>query len=309
MTLTKTFACRRSRVTSTPVTVTKLVMRGSFASSARKVATTSRMAAATRSPRRCSVAMAGSGGRGRRERARDLFGAIALDDVAHLDVVEVLDRDTALEAFAHLANVILEPLERRDGAVEHFDPFANDAHPTLSIDDAAPHRTTGDRSDPRNLEYLAHLGFAEDDFALFGPEHSFHRRADVGHRFVDDAVQLDVDAFAFRRGARVVVRAHVEADDDRARRLREQNVALGDCADTAMHDVDVDFGGRQSGQCVGQRFGRAALIGLDENVERVHAAGGGLRHEVLERHAAASSTTASGFAIETLAPMRHFARG
>src|SRR6185437_13279456 len=45
--------------------------------------------------------------RARRKRARDLFLGVALDDVADLDVVEVLDADTALEALAHFTHIIL----------------------------------------------------------------------------------------------------------------------------------------------------------------------------------------------------------
>ena len=36
---------------------------------------------------------------------------IHLDDIADLDVVEVLDTDAALVAGLHLAHVVLEPLE------------------------------------------------------------------------------------------------------------------------------------------------------------------------------------------------------
>ena len=104
-------------------------------------------------------------------------------------------------------------------AVEHLDAVADDAHATLAVDDAAANRAAGDRADARDLEHLAHLGLAEMTSRSFGTEHAFHRRANVGHRLVDDAVELDVDAFALGRRARVVVRAHVEADDDRARRL------------------------------------------------------------------------------------------
>ena len=72
-----------------------------------------------------------SGRRGGFKRAREFLGAITLDDVADLDVVEILDTDAALEAFANLAHVVLEPLERRERAVEHLDAVANDAHAAL----------------------------------------------------------------------------------------------------------------------------------------------------------------------------------
>src|SRR5262249_24049749 len=143
-----------------------------------------------------------------------------------------------------------EALERRERAVEHLDAVADHAHATLTGDHAAAHRAARDRTDARDLEYLANLGFAEDDFALFGTQHAFHGRAHVRHRLVDDAVELDLDAFAFGRVARVVVRAHVEADDDRTGGLGEQNVALRDRTNAAMDDVDLDLAGRQTDERV-----------------------------------------------------------
>src|SRR6185503_20903297 len=314
ITLTNTLACRKSRVTSQPVTVTSREMRGSLASFARNSATSSRMASARRSARReapppplRAPGMSRSGGDRRLEGARDRLGAIALDHVANLDVVEVFHRDAALEAFAHLADVVLEALERRDRSVEDLDAVADDAHATLAIDHAAAHRAARDGADARDLEHVAHFGFAADDLALFRTKHAFHRRADVRHRLVDDAVQLDVDAFAFGRRARIVVRAHVKADDDRAGAAREQNVRLGDGTDAAMHDVHLHFAGRQADQCVGECFRRAALVRLDDDVERVHAARGDLPHEVFQRDSAARAAPALRFAIETFATLRDFA--
>src|SRR4051812_29785789 len=152
ITLTNTFAWRRSRVTSQPVTVTSFETRGSFASLARNVATSSRMASATRSARRCSVMIPrvhhlASGRRdGRLERPGDVLRAIALDDVTLLHVIEVLDLDTALEALAHFPHVVLEALERRDRAVEDLDAVADDPHAALTIDHAAADRAARDRA-------------------------------------------------------------------------------------------------------------------------------------------------------------------
>src|SRR5687768_14165618 len=130
-TLTKTFAWRRSDVMSTPVTVTSPVIRGSFAPppSARKVATTARIASETRSARRVLRRC------GRRERARYLFRPVALDHVADFDILEILDPDAALEARAHLAYVVLEVAQRANDAVVHLDPVANDPDAALPVDD------------------------------------------------------------------------------------------------------------------------------------------------------------------------------
>ena len=146
-TLTNTLAWRRSRVTSTPVTVTRPTMRGSFTSfgEERRDLLADRLGDAVGammvrrhgSPeRRCggpgalacpAPAVPRSALRSRFERPRDFLGAIALDDVADLDVVEVLDADTALEPFAHFAHVVLEAAQRRDRAVVHLDAVADDA--------------------------------------------------------------------------------------------------------------------------------------------------------------------------------------
>jgi hypothetical protein len=46
----------------------------------------------------------------------------------------------------------------------------------------------------------------------------------------------------------------VEADDDRARRLGEQDVALGDRADAALDDVDAHLGVGELAERVGERL-------------------------------------------------------
>src|SRR2546427_9654318 len=78
------------------------------------------------------------------QRARDLLDLVRLDDVADLDVVEVLDPDAALEALAHLADVVLEALERGERAVVHLHAVAN--HPDLRRprDPTRPHEAAAD---------------------------------------------------------------------------------------------------------------------------------------------------------------------
>ena len=99
----------------------------------------------------------------------------------------------------------------------------------------------------------------------------------------------------------------MEADDDRARRAGQQHVRLGDGADAAVHHFDLHLGGRQLGQGVGQRFGRAALIRLDDDAERGHATLGGFGHEVFERLDAPGAAVLR-LAFEALALLRDLAR-
>src|ERR1051325_9418257 len=112
-TLAYTRGWRRSGVTSAPVTVTKPTIRGSFADSVRKVATSTRTASATRSARRVLRRRASR----RCQCASDLLLPVALEHVSDLEVVEVLDSNAALEAFAHFFDIVLEAAQRADVAV------------------------------------------------------------------------------------------------------------------------------------------------------------------------------------------------
>ena len=100
----------------------------------------------------------------------------------------------------------------------------------------------------------------------------------------------------------------MEADDDRAGRPREQNVALGDRTDAAVNDLHLDLGVRQLRQRVGERFRRTALVGLDEHAKRPLLAGRCRRHEVFERDRALARAAALRFAVEPLATLRDLAR-
>ena len=99
----------------------------------------------------------------------------------------------------------------------------------------------------------------------------------------------------------------MEADDDRARRLGEQNIPFGDGADPALNDLDLDLGVGQVRKRVGEGLCRTALVGLDEQFEGASFARGRMRHEIFERHGAFGVAPASGLAIETFSPLRNFA--
>ena len=60
--------------------------------------------------------------------ARDLLDLVRLDDVALLDVVEVLEPDTALVALHDLADVVLEAAQRRQLAVVDLHRVADQPH-------------------------------------------------------------------------------------------------------------------------------------------------------------------------------------
>src|SRR4051812_46371983 len=83
---------------------------------------------------------------------------VGLDDVVDLQVTVRAERETALEALAPPARVVLEPPQRADGQVL-LDDHAVAHEPRLGVapDLAGQHHATRDRADLRGLEHLAHL--------------------------------------------------------------------------------------------------------------------------------------------------------
>src|SRR5262245_7966942 len=113
-----------------------------------------------------------------------LIDAVGLDDVADLDVVVAGDLHAALEAFAHLADVLLEPLEGLQaggairGRVDH-DALANHAHLGVALDVALRDVAAGDGADAADLERVAHDGPAEVNDLFARLELAFQGGANV----------------------------------------------------------------------------------------------------------------------------------
>src|SRR5207302_3809708 len=112
-----------------------------------------------------------------------------LNDVVDLDVVVVAERYTALEPFADLSRIVLEPPEAGDGdVVRHDDAVADQPRLRVTDDGAAPHDATGDVADLGRPEHLADLGSAELRLLELRLEHALERALDVLDRGVDDRV-------------------------------------------------------------------------------------------------------------------------
>src|SRR5207237_3925314 len=89
-----------------------------------------------------------AGACGHREiRALDLANVVGLEDVAFLDVVEVLEVDAALEALLDLAHVVLEGPQLGDRRVVDHGALADDAAARAAADDAARDVAAGDGAD------------------------------------------------------------------------------------------------------------------------------------------------------------------
>jgi hypothetical protein len=98
----------------------------------------------------------------------DLLDLEELQLITFLDVVVVLELDTALEAFAHLAHVVLEALDRVDFAGVDHHVVAQQAEMRAAVDRTRSDHTTCDRTDLGRHEHGADLGRADDLFAPLG---------------------------------------------------------------------------------------------------------------------------------------------
>src|SRR5688572_1317827 len=240
------------------------------------------------------------------ERAGQLLELVGLDEVVHLQRIVALEPDAALEALLDLADVVLEALERGDAPVPDHVVVADQAHLRGALDRARHDVAAGDRAGLRQGEDVAHLGRAGDRLLDLRLEHAGERLLQVVDRLVDDLVEADVDLLLVRQLARLRIRPHVEADDDRVRGRRQQHVGLGDLAHALADDADLDLARAQTAERLGQRLDRAVDVALEHQVELAHRA---LRHllvQLLERDPSRLAVVL--FARHQLAAAGHLAR-
>ena len=168
------------------------------------------------------------------QRAADFLDVVALDDVADAHVLVVLEGHAAFLAGLHLRDLVLEALERRELALVHDDIVADEPHMRAALHDAVGDPAARDVADLGDVEDLEDLRVAEHRLAQGRRQHAGQRRLHVIHQIVDDVVVADLDAGLLGEIARLLVGAHVEAEDDRLRGLRQRHVRFGDAADAAM---------------------------------------------------------------------------
>src|SRR5579864_6875982 len=225
-------------------------------------------------------------------RRSDFLDREDLDDVAHLDVVEPVEADAALEPRPNLAHVVLETAEAADLPLPDDGAVARQSRLGVAAarDPAVGHQAAGDRPRLRRLEDLLHARGPQARFLERRLEQAGHGLLDLVRDVVDDRVLADVDLLAIRHALRVAIRLHVEADDDGTRGRREQHVRLVDGADAGVDDADLDAVVAQLRERVGQHFGRSLHVGFDDDREILHGAFGHLLLKRLERQPAALAT-------------------
>src|SRR6478736_273561 len=216
--------------------------------------------------------------------ARDLAHLERLDDVAFLDVLEVAQHQTTLEALADLGGVVLLALERLQVQVVGDDgAVADDADLGVAPDHAAGDHATGDVADLGRAEDRTDLRLAQGRLLELRLEHALERGLDLLDGLVDDGVVPDLHALAVGQLRRLALRADVEADDDRVGGGGQVDVGLGDRTDTAVDDPQADLvADVDLRQRVLERLDRTGHVALEDEVELLALAllhGG---HEVLE---------------------------
>src|ERR1700733_591151 len=164
----------------------------------------------------------------------DLALVVGLNDVAVLEVLEVGEPDTALEARCDLAHIVLEAAQRVDRTLPDDGALAQEAHLRAAGDLAVAHVAPGHGADPGHPEDLAHLGLARDDLLVDRGEQTEHGRLNVLEQLVDDFVGPDLDVGRLGQLTRALVGPHVEPDDGGVGGNPELYDVLGDATDAAQ---------------------------------------------------------------------------
>src|SRR5487761_2325697 len=213
-----TVAERRAPVRSTSLTVTK---PASATGISRRMASPISRFNNSRTRWSRMEGMAGSQFR------RDFLGGAAFDRVADLEVAEAFDANAALQAGAHFVDFVLEAAQRLGDALEQEVLAAHDAHlaadDPAAADDAARHRRTFGE-----LEDLAHLGRADDDFAAEGLQQAGHGLLHLVNQLVNDGVELDLHPLPLGLVRHAGVDARVETQNDRIGGGSQGDIRFGD---------------------------------------------------------------------------------
>ena len=191
----------------------------------------------------------------------------ALDNVADLDIIELLDLHTALVAACNFLNVVLEAAQRCQLALVNNDIIAQHAHGAAALDLAVEDVAAGNGADLGDLVGLADLRMTDDDLLELRCEHALHCGFDLINAVVDDAVHTHIDVCSRRAVACGIVRPDVKADYDSAGGRSKHNIGLVDSADAAVNDFNSDFLVRELFKALLDSLDRALDIRLDDDVE------------------------------------------
>src|SRR3989338_6136682 len=191
------------------------------------------------------------------------------DLVAGLDVVVALDADTAFHAGPHFGHVVLEAAQGFQFAFEDHHVLAQYADRTVTVNHAFQHHTTGDGTELRRAEHVAHFGDTQDVLPDIAAEHAGQRFLHVFDDVVDHVVITHIQTFLLDYLARAGIGPHVEAEQHRAGRQGQVGIALGDTTDTAADHTHLHFVVAQAAQGAMQGFQRATDVGFEDDIQRL----------------------------------------
>src|SRR3984893_5061427 len=187
--------------------------------------------------------------------------------VADLEALESLQPDAALLAGDHLADVLLEVLERVDPALPDLLATAHQLDEVTARDLALLHPAAGDEPEARDLDRRDHLGAAFPDLPVRRLPHALGSALHVLGQLVDHVVVTHLDLLALRGAVRGRGVLEVEPEDDRVRDAGEQDVRLAHGAYALADDLDGDDRVLDLLQRGEHRLQRALGVRLDHQVE------------------------------------------
>ena len=188
-----------------------------------------------------------------------------------MDIVVLLQTDTALVALCHFLHVVLETLQRGDLVFEDHHAVADDADLGLTGYLTVGDIGAGDHAHIGNADRLTHLGAAENDFLILGSQHTLHSRFNFVYAIVNDAVGAHVYPVTLCHIGGVLIGTDVEAHDDGVGGGGQHNIALRDTANGAVDNLHLNFlvGKLHKGRA--DCLGRSAHVGLNDDVEFLNA--------------------------------------
>src|SRR5208337_4680182 len=146
---------------------------------------------------------------------KDLFyflNLIGLKDVSFLEIVKVLDPDTAFKSRLDFLDIILEASEGADLSV--VDNYTVTKHPCsgISFHSAVEHRAACNHPHLRNMESLSYFCPAYHILFVNGLEHAEYGGPDVVDELIDDIVEANVHSFLLGQFMHLRIRSDIEAD-------------------------------------------------------------------------------------------------
>src|SRR5690242_85446 len=220
----------------------------------------------------------------------DLFELIALDHIAHLIFAEISQLNSAFQTGTDFFDVVLETAKRRNPAVVNRLSSSQNASPPGACNPAIGHETTSNDASAQ-LENLFNLRVSNNGFAQLRFKQTGHGVFDLIKQFINDAVKLDLHAFAFCSRDRHGLNFHVEADDYCLRCAGEQNIRFRNRPDRRVNYFEINFLGFDLFQRVYNRFHGPLGVSFQNHPQHLPASGGfeqslergALRHEKLIR--------------------------